>query len=298
MEITLTRIGNVLTRTGGYLSTVTSHSLQPYRGCSLGQSLCGVGCYVRHHAWVTRGREWGTFLDVRENAADSYIEHYPAEQRWARGRLGRFSIFLSSATEPFPPQEKKFGITRRVLGAMVDHPPDLLILQTHTHGVVDVLDTLRELAARCEVRVHISIESDRDGLPGLPMPGATVERRFAAAQAVRDAGLRTVITVSPLLPMDDPAAFFRRADACADAVVIDHFIGGDGTATGSRTRRTALPAAMAAVDPRSTELAYRDEIVGHALEIFSGEVGVGIDGFAGRYLQPTGVSSAPWGGQR
>jgi hypothetical protein len=66
-------------------------------------------------------------------------------------------------------------------------------------------------------------------------------------------------------------------------VVIDHFIGGDGTSDGSRTLRTALPAAMEAVHPGSTRLAYRDEIVAAARREMPGRVGVGREGFAGRY---------------
>ena len=65
MDVTFTDIRNVLTRTGGYLKTVTSHSLQPYRGCTLGRSLCGVGCYVQHNRWLTKGQAWGSFLEVR-----------------------------------------------------------------------------------------------------------------------------------------------------------------------------------------------------------------------------------------
>jgi len=62
-------VRSILTRTTGYLRTVTSHSLQPYRGCSYGNALCGVGCYVRHNGWVTRGEAWGSFLEARTNAA-------------------------------------------------------------------------------------------------------------------------------------------------------------------------------------------------------------------------------------
>ncbi len=68
------------------------------------------------------------------------------------------------------------------------------------------------------------------------------------------------------------------------AVVIDHFMQGDGTADGSRTRRTALPAAMAAVNADSVGLAYRDRMVEIALRHLPGRVGVNIDGYAGRYL--------------
>lgn len=294
LDLTHTSIGNVLTRTGGYLSGVVSHSLQPYRGCTLGRSLCGVGCYVRHHAWVTRGRPWGSFLEVRDNAADSYREHVPRERRWARRKHGTFGIFLSSSTEPFPPQERRFGITRGVLEAMLDEPPDRLILQTHSHLVADAAPLCAELARRMDLRVHVSIEGDRDRLLGLPPAASPVQRRFEACRTLREAGVWTVITAAPLLPLENPETFLRRAGEVADALVIDHFIGGDGSRDGGRTRRTELPPAMAAIEPESTELAYRDRIVDLARQLFPGPIGVGAEGFAGRYLgnlHPVGVTA-------
>ena len=303
MGITLTKtsVRSILTRSSGYLKTVCSHSLQPYRGCSFGRSLCGVGCYVRHNPFVTRGDEWGSFLEVRENAAAAYLSLCDRERRWARASRGRFGVFMSSATDPFVPHERRFGITRSVLHAMIEKPPDELIIQTHSHLATRYLDIFSELSRCCSLRIHISIESDRDRLPGLPPPASSVARRFEAAACLREAGIHVVITVAPLLPMADPDAFFRRASDCADAVVIDHFIGGDGTADGARTLRTPLPEAIAAVDPACLAIAYRDEIVSKALERMPGRVGVGIDGFAGRLLagQPSpddpGRSAAPTG---
>jgi DNA repair photolyase len=105
-----------------------------------------------------------------------------------------------------------------------------------------------------------------------------------AACRLRESGLRVVVTVSPLLPIEDPDRFFARLREVADAVVIDHFIAGDGSCDGSRTLRTALPTAMAAVERRSVTLAYQDEIIAIARRYFPGEVGVSIDGFAGRML--------------
>ncbi|MBW2279740.1 MAG: hypothetical protein JRG76_13315 [Deltaproteobacteria bacterium] len=278
-----TRVKSILTRSSGYLREVCSHSLQPYRGCTYGRSLCGVGCYVRHNGLLTRGAEWGSFLDVRENAADVYRRSAARERAWARKSRGRFSVFLSSSTDPFVPQESRFGITRSLLGAMIDDPPDALILQTHSHRVTDALDLYPALAERTDLRIHLSIETDRDRLPGLPPPASPVEKRFAAAQALRAAGLRVVVTVSPLLPMAEPRAFFERVASVADAVVIDHYVGGDGSADGSRTLRTALPDAMRRVDPHSTSLAYRDEMVALARQILPGRVGVHIEGFAGHF---------------
>jgi DNA repair photolyase len=277
-------VKRILTRAGGYLRDVCSHSLQPYRGCSFGRSLCGVGCYVQHNAWLTRGAPWGSFLEARVNAPEAYAAEHAGERRWARRARGAFGVFLSSSTDPFLPQERVWGVTARLLAAMTEAPPDALIVQTHSPDVARAAPRLRALAARCELRVHLSIESDRDRLPGLPPPSAPVARRLAAAAALRAAGLRTVVTVAPLLPLRDPTGFFRRVADAADAVVIDHFVGGDGSPDGRRTARTPLPAAMERVLPGSSELAYRDRVVAIARELMPGRVGVGRDGFAGRYL--------------
>ncbi len=166
---------------------------------------------------------------------------------------------------------------------MLDHPPDALIVQTHSHRVADFADLLVTLARRCELRVHISIETDRERLPGLPPPASSVAKRFEAASALKAAGVFVVVTVSPLLPIDDPESFFARVAASADAVVLDHFIGGDGSATGSRTRRTALPASMAAVDPSSVDLPYLITMAQVARRHIPGRVGLHRDGFAGRW---------------
>ena len=283
MDVTETTVSSILTRSSGYLVPVASHSLQPYRGCALGSSLCGVGCYVRHNLPLTRGQPWGGFVEVRTNAADAYRAQYDRERAWARARRGRFGIFMSSATEPFQPIEFKAGVTRRVLEAMCERPPDVLIVQTHSHRVVEYADVYERLAPRTELRFHVSIESDRDELPGLPRSASPVAKRIDAARRLRDLGHMVYVTVSPLLPIDDPGAFFARLRDAADAVVIDHYVGGDGTPDGRRTNRTPLPLAMEQVRPSSTSLAYRAEIVEIARRYFD-KVGVSVAGFAGRWL--------------
>lgn len=284
VDVTETTVKNVLTRTTGYLRTVTSHSLQPYRGCTFGNALCGVGCYVQHNRHLMKGRAWGGFLEVRTNAAESYLAHSERERRWATQHRGRFSIFLSSATEPFLPQEFRYHVTRSVLEVMLQTPPDELILQTHSHRVTEYLKLYRELSSRCELRIHVSIETDRDRLPGLPPHASSVDKRFEACSQLRGAGIRTVVTVSPLLPIEEPDRFFARIAEVADAVVIDHFIQGDGSSDGSRTWLTPLPQAMQVVCPDSVTLAYRDRMVATARRYLPERVGINIDGFAGRYV--------------
>ncbi len=232
-----------------------------------------MGCYVQHNRFLTRGRPWGSFLEGKKNAAELYLREAPR---------GGFSVFMSSSTDPFPPQEKTAGITLSVLKAMNQRPPALLVLQTHSALVANYRDLLLALPS---VRVHISIESDREDWPGLPRPAYSVERRIEAGQVLKAAGLETVACLSPLLPLRDGPGFFERLRGAFGAVIVDHFVGGDGTSSGSRTRATGLPAAMEAVEPGSSLLAYRDQVVALASRYFPGRVGIGPDGFAGRYLK-------------
>ena len=282
MDITEIQCKSILTRASGYLREVCSHSLNPYIGCGFGRSACGVGCYVRHNAWLTKGRDWGSFVEVKANAPEVYAQTYEAEQRWAHRRDQPFCIFFSSSTDPWQPVEKQARVTRRLLETIRTHPPDELILQTHATAMLDDLSLVAELSRQCRLRVHVSIEGDVERLPGLPPPPATVAGRIELLRQLSAAGIFTVACLSPLYPMQHPDAFFEQlAGAGADAVVIDHFIEGDGTAEGSRTLKTGLPRSMAKVDSASTRLEYRDHIAAIARQYLP--VGISAAGFAGHY---------------
>lgn len=284
MKLSETTVRSILTRTTGFLNGVTSHSAQPYRGCSYGRSLCGTGCYVQHNRWLTRGSAWGSFLELRTNAAAAYREQVARERRWARRARGDFGIFMSSSTDPFVPQERSAGISRSLLEAMLESPPDQLVLQTHSHRVTDYLALYLSLRSRCRLRIHISIESDRETLTGLPAPASSVGDRFEAARILHAEQLEVVVAVAPLLPIREPRAFLERIAEVSSAVVIDHFVGGDGTADGSRTARTRLPEAMAGYGTRTLQTSYRDEVVRLARQVMPGRVGVGAAGFAGQWM--------------
>lgn len=282
MEVKEVLCRSILTRTSGYLKAVSSHSLNPYIGCGFGRSACGVGCYVRANHWLTRGRPWGGFVEAKTNAAEVYTQTCEAEQRWAEKRGLPFSIFFSSATEPWQPLEKKYRITRSILQAMRQKPPQELILQTHSTDIRDDMKLIAGLCRACDLRVQVSIEGDRDRLPGLPPPPATVDDRIRLLHELTHAGIPAVACLSPLYPLRDADAFFQRlAETGIRAVVIDHFILGDGTKDGSRTLKTGLPSAMSAVLAESTTLSYRD----HVAEIARRHLPVGLsaEGFAGHY---------------
>ncbi|MFQ5483369.1 MAG: hypothetical protein ACE5ER_11510 [Nitrospinaceae bacterium] len=282
MQIEKVQCRSILTRTGGYLRPVCSHTMNPYAGCGFGGTLCGVGCYVRANSWLLRGRVWGRFLEVKQNAAAVYRQTCAAEQRWARRRGGPFSIFLASSTEPWQPAEREFRITRGLLEAMLECPPEVLILQTHSSQILEDRERIHALSHLTKLRVHISIESDRDRLPGLPGPPCSVAGRMEAVRMMAKSGVFSVVCVSPLHPIEQPDRFFRALAECgAGAVVIDHFIGGDGTRLGARTLKTDLPRAMERLAPESVALAYRDAMAAVARRYLP--TGLSAAGFAGHY---------------
>lgn len=272
----------ILTRTSGYLKQVCSHSLNPYVGCGFGLSACGEGCYVRFNPWLTKDRVWGKFVDVKVNAGEVYRQTCESERKWAHKRGIPFAVFFSSSTDPWQPLEAKYRITRSVLRAMREVPPDQLILQTHTARIHDDLQLILELSHVCALRVHISIEGDRDRLPGLPPPPCSLQERINLLSEFSQVGIKTVACLSPLYPLLDPEAFFARlARTGISAVVIDHFVEGDGTSDGSRTQKTKLPGIMAREMAESVDLAYRDKVARIARAYLP--VGLSCGGFAGVY---------------
>jgi DNA repair photolyase len=285
MKVDEVHCKSILTRTSGYLKTVSSHSLNPYVGCGFGRSACGEGCYVRFNQWLLSGREWGRFVDIKTNAALVYSQTVEREKKWARKNVGCFSIFFSSSTDPWQPVERKVRLTRQLLEIMHAVPPDKLILQTHSTYILDDLDRIQSLSGLCDLRVQLSVEGDYDRLPGLPPPPSSLEERMEVLKIFTDQGMQTVACLSPLYPMKAPDAFFSRlAKMGVSAVVIDHFIQGDGTRDGSRTLKTKLPKAMAEVAPRSVDLSYRDRVARIAGKYLP--VGISASGFAGHYSPP------------
>ena len=219
-------------------------------------------------------------MDVKTN--DLHSKTVDKEKSWAHRQSIPFSIFMSSSTDPWQPAEKKYRITRTVLQAMQIKPPDEIILQTHSSTILEDVDLIAELSLSCKLRVPISIEGDRDQLPGLPPPPCSIDSRIQALEQLSSRGIFTVICLSPLYPLNDAELFYiRLKSAGASAVIIYHFIFGDGTSDGSRTQKTSLPAIMKNIMPESIHISYRDKVIYIARNYLP--TGVSAAGFAGNY---------------
>ena len=135
----------ILNPTGGFLGGGFTHTMNLYRGCALGNSLCGLYCYAQWNPHHTLGRRWGSFLDIKMDYVEAYQAEYDRLKRPSRGEPKPLRIFLSSVTEPYPPQERTARRMRRLLEEMVIRPPDRLVIQSHTPLVLDDLSVLQQL---------------------------------------------------------------------------------------------------------------------------------------------------------
>ena len=153
---------------------------------------------------------------------------------------------MSSSTDPYIPQEKSLRLTRALLEEMVERPPDVLVIQSHHTLIERDIDLIADLSVRGEVWVSLTVETDMDRVPGLPPHASPPARRLAILERFRARGIPTQATISPLLPLADPPAFARRLDVACDRVILDHFLIGDGSPGGWRTRKTGFPERLAA----------------------------------------------------
>lgn len=222
----------ILTETKGYLDNGFTHSLNPYSGCAFG---C-LYCYVRQMPIQTyKDIPWGEWVDIKRNAA----ENYRKEISKLRKKEKPIKIFMASATDPYQPIEKKAEITRSILEAMIEHPPDFLQIQTRGPLVTRDIDLLVQLKEKCDVLVSMTIETDSEKIKRIFAPTAPgIKLRLKALKDVHDAGIPTQASISPVLPFSPD--FPKTLVAFADHVWIDTLSIGDG-ALGKRSEKLGMP---------------------------------------------------------
>jgi len=238
-SIPLIENATILTPTSGFLGSGYTHTINVYQGCGFAGSLCGLYCYAQHNRWITRGRPWGLY-GAKRQVREAYRRDYDRIKRPKRGEPRPLKIYMSSSTDPYLPQEKSLRLTHALLDEMRECPPDVLVVQSHHTLVGRDIDLIAELATRCALWLSLTVETDMDPVPGFPPHASPPARRLATLAAFRARDIPTQATISPLLPLADREAFARQLDAACDRVIVDHYLIGDGSPNGWRTRRTGF----------------------------------------------------------
>lgn len=230
----------------------------PYLGCSFGCTYCYAAFLPQNRRPVS---EWGRWFEAKSNAVE-------LAQKQAHKIAGQ-AVYLSSVTDPYLPAERSLRLTRGILEAMLPQQPRLLV-QTRGPLVERDFDLLRQFQA---VRINMSIPTDSEAVRQAFEPKASpLEKRWQAITAAKAAGIPVGICVTPMLPVERPAAFIERLCAFApDVLVVQDFHdshGSFGANTGAAARR--LLAASHWSDAHYRQCVAR---LGERLTVYEGEAG-------------------------
>ncbi|WP_447976717.1 PA0069 family radical SAM protein [Candidatus Nitrospira bockiana] len=182
-------------------------SVNPYRGCF---HACAY-CYARpsHEYWgFGAGTDFESKIIIKRDAPELLRRAF-LKPSW-RGEL----IVFSGNTDCYQPLEATCRLTRGCLEVCEEFCNPVGII-TKSALVVRDLDVLRRLHQRASVRVYLSIpfadaETARKIEPQAPSP----DKRFAAMNALAEAGIRTGISIAPVIPglnEDDIPELLTRA---------------------------------------------------------------------------------------
>jgi DNA repair photolyase len=227
VDIEHSQTRSILTKATGFMAAY-DFTLNPYQGCTFGCSYCYAAFFVQEQA---KTDSWGDWVVIKQSAAEAI--------RRLRRDIRGASIYMSSVTDPYQPIEKQTELTRSVLEALLPHQPRLVI-QTRSPLVTRDIDLFDRFA---EVRVNMTITTDDEAVRRAFEPKCPGNaKRLAAAADLVDAGIEVHITMTPLLPVRDPAAFATAVAATgASHYVVQPFHVGSGRfvagyATGSGCR--------------------------------------------------------------
>lgn len=203
----------ILTPGSGYLSEY-DYSLNPYVGCALGCSYC----YAAFFAPPDQKASWGDWVRVKRNAKLKL-------SRLRRSLDGK-TIYLSSATDPYQPVERRLELTRSLLPILVEKGAHLVV-QTRSPLVVRDIEMLQRFDRVC---VNVSVTTDSEGIRRAFEPrNPPIPDRLEAATRVADAGIPVAITMTPLLPLDDPKRFADQVTATgAHRFAVDPLVQSNG----------------------------------------------------------------------
>jgi len=168
-------------------------TVNPYRGCEFG---C-LYCYARytHEYMELDGGDFERKIYAKANAGP--ILSRDLSEKCASGE----HIAIGSATDPYQPAERAFGVTRSVLERMVEREGLSLSITTKSDQVVRDVELLRKISARSSLTINITVVTLRRRLarllePRTPRP----DLRLKALRALREAGLAAGVFAMPILP--------------------------------------------------------------------------------------------------
>ncbi len=168
-------------------------TINPYRGCEFA---CRY-CYARYT------HEFMELRDPEEFERKIFVKHF--NQKAFRGELSRVppeeEIAIGTATDPYQPAERRFGVTRAILEVLAGERGRRLSLTTKSHLIRRDLDLLVAVSRANVLCVNITVTTVDETLARLLEPVAPRPAlRLAAVEALAQREIAVGVFPNPILP--------------------------------------------------------------------------------------------------
>lgn len=169
----------------GILSS--KNGMNIYRGCSHGCIYCDSRsrCYGFTHDFED--------IEVKENAAFLL-------EKALRSKRKRCMIGTCAMCDPYLPIEENLRLTRRCL-ELIDQYEYGVAIQTKSTRILRDIDLLRSINRKAKAVVQMTMTTFDESLCKIVEPNvSTTKERFEALLQFKEAGIPTVVWLTPILP--------------------------------------------------------------------------------------------------
>ncbi|HKU22611.1 MAG TPA: radical SAM protein [Terriglobales bacterium] len=168
-------------------------TINPYRGCEFACKYC-YARYTHEFMELRDGVDFERKIYVKQHAAwmlrRDLTQVKPGEQ-----------IALGTATDPYQPAERRYGVTRAILEELALHHGLDLGIVTKSNLVLRDLDVLREISRHNQLFVNLTITTLNTDLARILEPRAPrPDLRLEAMRKLNEGGVAAGVICAPVLP--------------------------------------------------------------------------------------------------
>lgn len=158
-----------------------------YRGCTHGCIYCDSrsACYHINHGFED--------IEIKENAIELLEDAL-------RRKRNKCMIGTGSMTDPYMPLEEKLGMTRKAIETVHRYGFGFTVI-TKSPLILRDLELLQAINTKAKYVVQMTLTTYDDSLCKILEPNVAVtSERFTVLKTLRDAGIPTVVWLTPILP--------------------------------------------------------------------------------------------------
>jgi len=189
-----------------------SWTINPYRGCEFACKYC-YARYTHEFMELRDGLDFERKIYVKQHAA------WMLRRDLKKVKLGE-EIAIGTATDPYQPGERRYGVTRAILEELAQHQGLDLGIVTKSNLVLRDLDVLREISRHNQLFVNLTITTLNTDLARILEPRAPrPDLRLEAMRKLNEGGVAAGVICAPVLPgiTDSPRHLENLVRAVAQA---------------------------------------------------------------------------------